>query len=96
MPPGCQKRRGDGTLSRYDNAIGILDMVGTASIAMVRELVPYLDVRKRRMSLPSQPLDTIPPETARVARAAFPHSTRFMQMRDVLGTIYDHPAFAAL
>jgi transposase len=48
------------------------------------------------MSLPSQPLDTIPAETARVARAAFPHSTRFMQMRDALGTIYDHPAFEAL
>jgi transposase len=48
------------------------------------------------MSLPSQPLDTIPAETARVARAAFPHSTRFMLMRDALGTIYDHPAFEAL
>jgi transposase len=48
------------------------------------------------MSLPSQPLDTIPAETVRVARAAFPHSTRFMLMRDVLGTIYDHPAFEAL
>ena len=48
------------------------------------------------MSLPSQPFDTIPEETTRVARAAFPHSTRFMQMRDALGTIYDHPAFEAL
>ena len=48
------------------------------------------------MSLPTQPCDVIPEETARVARAAFPHSTRFMQMRDALGTIYDHPAFEAL
>src|SRR5262245_16043051 len=48
------------------------------------------------MSLPTQPLDVIPEETIRVARAAFPHSTRFMQMRDALGTIYDHPAFEAL
>ena len=48
------------------------------------------------MSLSSQPLDTIPAETARVAWAAFLHSTRFMQMRDALGTIYDHPAFEAL
>src|SRR5215470_8619910 len=48
------------------------------------------------MSLPTQPLDVIPEETTRVARAAFPHSTRFMQMRDALGTIYDHPAFEAL
>ena len=48
------------------------------------------------MSLPLQPLVAIPEETTRVARAAFPHSTRFMQMRDSLGTIYDHTAFAAL
>ena len=48
------------------------------------------------MSLPPQPLHAIPEETPRVARAAFPHSTRFMQMRDALGTIYDHPAFEAL
>ena len=48
------------------------------------------------MALPSQPLDAIPAETARVARAAFPHSTRFMQMRDALGALYDHPAFEAL
>jgi transposase len=48
------------------------------------------------MSLPIQSCDAIPAETARVARAAFPHSTRFMQMRDHLGTIYDHTAFEAL
>jgi transposase len=48
------------------------------------------------MSLAPQPVDAIPAETTRVARAAFPHSTRFMQMRDALGTIYDHPAFEAL
>ena len=48
------------------------------------------------MSLPLQSCDAIPEETARVARAAFPHSTRFMQMRDHLGTIYDHTAFEAL
>lgn len=48
------------------------------------------------MSLPTQPLEVIPEETTRVARAAFPHSTRFMQMRDALGSIYDHPAFEAL
>ncbi len=48
------------------------------------------------MSLPAQPLDAIPPETARIARAAFPQGTRFMQMRDTLGTIYDHPTLEAL
>jgi transposase len=48
------------------------------------------------MSLPLQSCDAIPVETARVARAAFPHSTRFMHMRDHLGTIYDPTAFEAL
>ena len=48
------------------------------------------------MSLPVQPLDAIPAETARVAQAAFPHSTRVMQMRDHLGAIYDQFAFEAL
>lgn len=48
------------------------------------------------MSLSQQPCDVIPAETARVARAAFLHSTRVMQMHDHLGAIYDHPAFEAL
>jgi transposase len=48
------------------------------------------------MSLASQPLETIPVETVRVAQAAFPHGTRCMRMRDTLGTIYAHPALEAL
>lgn len=48
------------------------------------------------MSLVSQPITTIPEETVRVAQAAFPKSTRFMQMRDQLGPIYDDAAFADL
>ena len=55
-----------------------------------------LSMKERSLSLPTQPGDVIPEETTRVARAAFPHSTRFMQRRDPLGTIYDHPAFEAL
>ena len=47
------------------------------------------------MSLPPQPLHAIPEETPRVARAAFPHSTRFMQRRDYLGPIYDQAACEA-
>jgi hypothetical protein len=41
IPQGCQKRQGDGTLSRCYDAIGILYLAGTASIAVVREHVPY-------------------------------------------------------
>jgi len=48
------------------------------------------------MSLAPQSFDSIPEETIRVARAAFPHSIRLMQMRDHLGAIYDPSAFAAL
>jgi transposase len=48
------------------------------------------------MSLAPRSFDVIPEETIRVARAAFPHSTRVMQMRDHLGVIYDQAAFEAL
>jgi len=39
---------------------------------------------------------TIPEETIRVARAAYPHGNTLMKMRDVLGTIYQDRAFASL
>src|SRR5919106_4871152 len=48
------------------------------------------------MSLTPQPITSIPEETLRVAQAAFPKSTRFMQMRDQLGPIYDDATFADL
>src|SRR5919204_3429441 len=38
----------------------------------------------------------IPEETVRVALAAFPKGTRYMQMRDVFGPIYTNAAFAHL
>src|SRR5215510_13993221 len=40
------------------------------------------------MSLAPSSFDAIPEETIRVAQAAFPYSTRLMQMRDHLGAIY--------
>jgi len=39
------------------------------------------------MSLNPRPIDPVPPETARVARAAFPTGNRYMTMRDALGVI---------
>jgi transposase len=48
------------------------------------------------MSLASHSVHPIPEETRRVAQAAFPRPSRFMQMRDRLGTIYDDAAFGAL
>jgi transposase len=48
------------------------------------------------MSLDPQVLYLIPEETARVARAAFPHGTLPMRMRDVLGPLYQNQTFAQL
>ena len=39
---------------------------------------------------------TIPEETQRVARAAFPNGNRYMRMRDALGELYSDEQFAAL
>ncbi len=48
------------------------------------------------MSLKSEPIGPIPDDTVRVARAAFPKGNVYMQMRDVLGAIYDDGLFAPL
>jgi transposase len=48
------------------------------------------------MSLTPSSDTCIPEETSRIARAAFPKPSRFMQMRDQLGTIYDDTTFAEL
>src|SRR5436305_7923692 len=48
------------------------------------------------MSLSSDADLTIPAETARVARAAFPKSSIYMRMRDELGPIYNDQMFASL
>jgi transposase len=48
------------------------------------------------MSLKSLPIPAVPEETARVAQAVFPRGNVFMQVRDMLGTIYTDEAFADL
>src|SRR5262249_61022193 len=48
------------------------------------------------MSLRPEPVGPVPEETARVARAAFPKGNSYMQLRDVLGVVYDDERFAAL
>jgi hypothetical protein len=48
------------------------------------------------MSLHPTPINPVPEETARVARAAFPKGNRYPEMRDVLGTIYTDELFADL
>jgi hypothetical protein len=48
------------------------------------------------VTLRSDPVGPIPDGAARVARAAFPRGSRYLQMRDVLGTIFADADFAAL
>jgi transposase len=43
------------------------------------------------MSMRPKPIGPVPEDTARVARAAFPKV--YIQMRDVLGSIYDDEDF---
>jgi transposase len=48
------------------------------------------------MTLHQQHEFSIPEETARVARAAYPKGNLYMKMRDALGTIYQDQSFAHL
>ena len=48
------------------------------------------------MSLHAQPLEPIPEQTARIAKASFPKGTFAIQLRDALGPIYQDADFAAL
>ncbi len=48
------------------------------------------------MSLKAHAICPVPQETIRVARAAYPKGNLYMQMRDVLGTIYTDEDFADL
>jgi transposase len=48
------------------------------------------------MSLQPEPVCPVPEETARVAKAAFPHGNIYMKMRDEIGTIFEDQNFAHL
>ncbi len=48
------------------------------------------------MSLRPHPLEPVPAETARVARAAFPKGHPYLTLRDALGTIFQDEDFTAL
>jgi transposase len=48
------------------------------------------------MSLHPQPIPPVPEETARVARAAFPHGNLYLVMRDTFGPLFVDDDFAAL
>src|SRR5262245_20438747 len=48
------------------------------------------------MSLHSRPVDPLPEETARVARAVFPTGHPYLQLADELGTLFTDDLFAGL
>ena len=48
------------------------------------------------MSLHPQPFRPVPDDTARVARAAFPHGNLYLRLRDELGALFEDAAFASL
>ena len=48
------------------------------------------------MSLNPRPIQPVPAETARVARAAFPKGKVYLKLRDQLGPLFSAAAFAAL
>ena len=48
------------------------------------------------MSLKATPFPSVPPETARVARAAFPKGSPWIDLRDELGPLYEDADFVAL
>jgi transposase len=48
------------------------------------------------MSLKPEPIDPVPEETARIARAAFPKGNLYLRLRDELGTLYQDDLFADL
>src|ERR671915_756317 len=53
-------------------------------------------MRESIMSLRPQPLEPVPDDTARVARAAFPKGNPYLTLRDQLGAIFQDEDFAAL
>lgn len=48
------------------------------------------------MSMRPQPIGPVPEDTARVARAAFPKGSTFIEMRDAFGTVYEDGDFEDL
>ena len=48
------------------------------------------------MSMHPSPIEPVPDETARVARAAFRKGNLLMRIRDEIGILYDDRMFASL
>src|SRR5215213_2125927 len=64
---------------------------------MIRRASFIMNPERRSCMSLREPIDyAIPEQTAEVARAAFPHGTPIMRMRDALGALYFNSDFAHL
>jgi transposase len=61
-----------------------------------REKWFVLAKRRKKMCLKPETIDSVPEETARFARAAYPKGNIYLQLRDTFGSIYQDEQFAEL
>src|ERR671929_60333 len=67
-----------------------------SSLYRRRVMVYFLSGEALPMSMHPKSIEPVPEETARIARAAFPMSNRYLRLRDELGSLYTDEAFADL
>jgi hypothetical protein len=74
----------------------ILLVYSSTTLHTSQEVVQNSLLENTAMSMHPQPIGPVPEDTARVARAAFPKGRVYMQMPNVLGSIYDDEDFLAI
>ena len=93
-PHGGRPRQRPLLLHTYADTVGLF----ISDAAYSKNVVPKnpLPLENTAMSMHPQPIGPVPEDTARVARAAFPKGNVYIEMRNVLGTIYEDEDFAEL
>lgn len=71
-------------------------LANSAGVSHHLEVRPPTVEEEFKMCLHPRPVEPIPEQTARVARAAFPNANPYMRMRDELGVIFEDGDFASL
>lgn len=66
----------------------------SATLHTPRKVVQSSLLENTAMSMHPQPIGPVPQDTARMVNAALPKGNLYMQIRDVLGTIYDDEHFS--
>jgi hypothetical protein len=68
---------------------------GTMEATRQRKKFPS-DNKEKKMCLKPETIESVPEETARIARAAYPKGNSYVQLRDTFGSIYQDEQFAEL